>query len=277
MKSRKKNLGQWEKLVRNIKTVKKEIKIGMVGKYFVTGKFTLMDSYISVIEAIKHASWYFKRKPHITWLSAEKYEKKPASLRELKKYDGIIVPGGFGKRGIEGKIKAIGFCRKEKIPYLGLCLGMQLAVVEFARNVCGLKKANSTEFSKKSPFPVIDMMSEQKGILKEKRYGATMRLGAYRCQLKKGTKSFKAYLKKRYISERHRHRYELNNDFREVLEKKGMVMSGVNPKRNLVEIIEIKNHPFFIGTQFHPEYQSRPLEPHPLFLEFVRAAKSKRK
>jgi len=206
-------------------------------------------------------------------LSAEKYEKDPSSLIELKNFDGVIVPGGFGSRGIEGKIKAIEFCRKQKIPFLGLCLGMQLAVVEFARNVCGLKGANSTEFSPKTKFPVIDVMPEQKVLLKEKRYGGTMRLGEYKCQLKEGTVSFRAYREK-IIRERHRHRYELNNKFRKILEKKGLKISGVNPERDLVEIIELPKeiHPFFVATQFHPEFKSRPLNPHPLFREFVKSA-----
>ena len=282
LRSKKQNLGDWKKLVKVIKTAKKPVKIGIVGKYFETGKFTLKDSYISVIEAIKHASWYHKRKPEIYWLSAEGYEKNPQSVKELKNFDGIIIPGGFGSRGIEGKIKAIEFCRKQKIPYLGLCLGLQLAVVEFARNVCGLKGAHSTEFSANCKYPVIDVMPEQKALLKEKRYGGTMRLGAYKCELKTGTKSWKAYattpkLLRNFgghfiISERHRHRYELNNEFRSVLERKGMVMAGINPEKDLVELIELRNHPFFVGTQFHPEFKSRPLEPHPLFREFIRAA-----
>ena len=282
LRPKKQNLGDWKKLVEVIKTAKKPVKIGIVGKYFETGKFTLKDSYISVIEAIKHASWYHKRKPEIYWLSAEGYEKNPQSVKELKDFDGIIIPGGFGSRGIEGKIKAIEFCRKQKIPYLGLCLGLQLAVVEFARNVCGLKGAHSTEFSANCKYPVIDVMPEQKALLKEKRYGGTMRLGAYKCELKTGTKSWKAYattpkLLRNFgghfiISERHRHRYELNNEFKRVLERKGMVMAGINPEKDLVELIELRNHPFFVGTQFHPEFKSRPLEPHPLFREFIRAA-----
>lgn len=272
LRPRKKNLKDWEKLVKVIKTAKKGVKIGIVGKYFETGSFTLMDSYISVIEAIKHASWHYKRKPEISWLSAENYESGSRSLKELKKYDGIIVPGGFGSRGIEGKIKAIEFCRKQKIPYLGLCLGMQLAVVEFARNICGLKGANSTEFNPKTKYPVIDVMLEQKALIREKKYGGTMRLGGYKCELKKGSRSWKAYGRTKYVSERHRHRYELNNEFREVLEAKGMVMAGINPERDLVEIIELKNHPFFIASQFHPEFKSRPLRPHPLFREFIKAA-----
>jgi len=311
LRSRRQNLRDWKKLVKIIGEAKKPVKIGMVGKYFETGKFTLMDSYISIIEAVKHAAWFFKRKPEIYWIGAEKYEKKPLAVKELKKYDGIIVPGGFGNRGVEGKIKAIEYCRKQKIPYLGLCLGMQLAVVEFARNICGLKGANSTEFASNSKYPVIDVIPEQKALIRGKKYGGTMRLGEYKCKIKPYTQTFKKSVSgptHRVIgpktlsfraygcldtSERHRHRYELNNGFRSVLEAKGMVMAGihpvkshsakdgagaakpqfngVNPEKDLVEIIELKNHPFFLGTQFHPEFKSRPLRPHPLFREFIRA------
>jgi len=272
LKKRKSNLKDWEELVKTAKMAQKPVKIGIIGKYFESGEFVLADSYISVIEAIKHASWFFKRKPEIYWLSAEKYEKNPSQLKELKKFDGIIVPGGFGKRGIEGKIRGIEFCRKNKIPFLGLCLGMQLAVVEFARNVCGLKEANSTEFNRKTKHPIINVMPEQKVLLKEKKYGGTMRLGNYKCQIRKGTKSYFAYSKKEIVFERHRHRYELNNKYREILEKKGMIVAGINPERNLVEIIELKNHPFFVASQFHPEFKSRPLNPHPLFKGFIKAA-----
>ncbi len=278
LKKRKKDLSEWENLVKIIKNVKEQVKIGIVGKYFETGKFTLMDSYISVIEAIKHACWFYKKKPEICWLSAQEYEKNPSKIKELKKFDGILIPGGFGKRGIEGKIKVISFCRKEKIPFLGLCLGMQLATIEFARNVCGLKNANSTEFDPKTPYPVIDFLSEQKILLKEKKYGGTMRLGAYDCLIEKNTLCFKAYRKSGFknspliVKERHRHRFEFNNQFREILEKKGLKIAGVNPQRNLVEIIELKNHPFFVGVQFHPEFKSRPLKPHPLFKEFIKSA-----
>jgi len=267
----KQDFKKWKQLVGIIKKNNKKVKIGIAGKYFQTGKFTLMDSYISVIEAVKHACWFFKKKPEIHWLSTEDYEKKSQKLKELKEFDGIIVPGGFGARGIKGKIKVIEFVRKQKIPYLGLCLGMQLAVIEFARNVCGLKQAHSREFSKKCKHPVIDLMIEQKNLIKEKNYGGTMRLGAYKCKLKKGTRSFKAYGDKTHISERHRHRYELNNEYREILEKNGLTIAGINPKRDLVEIIELENHPFFIATQFHPEFKSKPLEPHPLFKEFIKS------
>ena len=278
---KKTDLQEWEALVNVIETAKKPVKIGIVGKYFDTGDFTLADSYISVIEAIKHASWFYQRKPEIHWLSSEKYEKDPKTLKELKEYDGIIVPGGFGKRGIEGKIRTIQFCREQKIPFLGLCLGMQLAVIEFARNVVSLDQANSTEFDPQTTYPVIETMEAQKIFLKEKRYGGTMRLGNYDCLVKKGTKSFSAYQSSDFSKEkdgniltpeRHRHRYEFNNSFREELTNKGMIISGLNPQKDLVEIIELKDHPFFIGVQFHPEFQSRPLAPHPLFREFINAA-----
>ena len=265
-----KDLQEWQKLVRTIKAKKKPVNIGIVGKYFEIGDFTLMDSYISVMESIKHAAWACNRDPKITWLAAEKYAKDPRASQELKKYDGIIVPGGFGSRGTEGKIRAIQFCRENNIPYFGLCLGLQLAVIEFARNVCGLKDATSTEFVKNAKTPVIDVMPDQKALLEEKHYGATMRLGSYPCKLKRGTRAHKAYGKD-HIVERHRHRYELNNEYRELFESKGMAASGVNTERDLVEIAELKEHPFFLGTQFHPEFQSRPLRPHPLFLEFIKA------
>ncbi len=267
---KKNGLKKWKSFVKKINNSEKPVKIGIVGKYFETGKFTLMDSYISVIEAIKHSCYHLKRKPEITWLSAEKYEKSPSAVRELNKYDGIIIPGGFGNRGVEGKLRAIKYCREKKIPFFGLCLGLQLAVVEFARNVCKIKDACSTEVRKKCKNPIIDVMPDQKSLIKENKYGGTMRLGAYDCQLAPGTISKRAYRKKE-ISERHRHRYEVNNDYREELNKKGLTIAGVNPQRNLVEIIELKDHPFFLATQFHPEFKSRPLNPHPLFYSFIKA------
>ena len=271
MSSKKNDFGDWENLVEKISKVSEPIKIGIVGKYFESGKFILADSYISVIESIKHACWYHNRKPEIVWLSAEKYEDDPKALEELRQYDGIIVPGGFGTRGVEGKIKAIQFLRENNIPFFGLCLGMQLATIEFARNVCGLKKASSTEFIPDCQEPVIDVMNGQKDLLKEKKYGGTMRLGAYNCDLKPDTQAFRAY-KTKTISERHRHRYELNNKYRPMLEQNGLVMAGVNPEKDLVEIVELKDHPFFVGVQFHPEFKSRPLNPQPLFREFIGAA-----
>ncbi len=271
LKAKKGDMKEWKKMVKNIDKDNEKVKIAIVGKYFETGKFTLMDSYISVIEAIKHAAFSFKKQAEIKWLSAEKYEKSSSALKEIKKYDGVIVPGGFGKRGTEGKIKAIKYCRENKIPYLGLCLGMQLAVLEFARHACNIKDAHSTEIKKNCKNPVIDVMEEQKKLIKESNYGGTMRLGAYKCKLQPGTISYKAY-KKEIISERHRHRYELNNAYRKQLEDKGMILAGLNPKRDLVEIVELKNHPFFVATQFHPEFKSRPLNPHPLFKEFIKSA-----
>jgi CTP synthase len=274
MRTRRKDLVDWRKLIKIIKLVKDEVRVGIVGKYFTTGDFVLSDAYISVIEAIKHAAWYHNKKPVISWLNSEEYEKDPAKLKELKQLDGVIVPGGFGSRGVEGKIKAVQFCRENKIPYLGLCYGLQMAVIEFARNVCGLAGANSVEIDPKTPHPVIHIMEEQRELVKEKKYGGTMRLGAYPCVLSKKSISYKAYGQK-HISERHRHRYEFNNAYREQFEKAGMVLAGVSPDNRLVEIIEIKNHPFLVGTQFHPEFKSRPLKPHPLFREFISACSKK--
>lgn len=269
---RKKDLVDWAKMVRRSQNAKKEIQIGIVGKYFGTGSFTLSDSYISVIESIKHSAWSLGRRPKILWLDAESYERDARKMKkELSSLDGIIVPGGFGSRGVEGKIKAIEYARKNKIPFLGLCYGMQLAVVEFARHVAGMKGAHTTEVAPRTKYPVIDLMAEQKEKVFGGRLGGTMRLGAYACRLTEGTKAKSAY-DARTIYERHRHRYEFNSSLRKILESKGLVVSGVNPESNLVEIIELCDHPFFIGTQFHPELKSRPLNPHPLFREFIKAA-----
>ncbi|MCL5011219.1 MAG: CTP synthase [Patescibacteria group bacterium] len=273
-KPRKNDLTKWKNLVKKIKTVSNELKIGIVGKYFQTGDFTLEDSYVSIIEAIKHACWVCGVKPKIQWLASEKYEKDGSSVAELKEYSGVIVPGGYGSRGTSGKILAIEYLRKNKIPFLGLCYGMQLAVVEFSRNVAAFSGANTTEIDPKTPRAVICLMSEQKELLRNRQYGDTQRLGNYDCEITPGTLASRAY-KKQNIVERHRHRYEFNNKYRDVLQNKGLVISGINPQRNLVEIIELKNHPFFLGTQFHPEFKSRPLDPHPLFVEFVKASKSR--
>ncbi|MDD2274648.1 MAG: CTP synthase [Candidatus Pacebacteria bacterium] len=272
LRNKKRDGSEWEKLVNRIKDPKKkDIKIGIVGKYFESDGFSLTDSYISILEAIKHSSWANNRNPIIEWISSGKIEEDSKELAKLKSYDGIIVPGGFGVRGTEGKIKAIEYCRKNKIPFLGLCLGLQLAVIEFARNVCGIKDATSTEFDLKAKNPLIDLMEEQKEVMHKHKYGATMRLGAWNCKLNKGTISSKAY-KTENISERHRHRYEVNNSYKDILTSKGLVIAGVNPEKELVEIIELKDHPFFVATQFHPELKSRPLSPHPLFNEFIKAA-----
>jgi len=277
IQERKRDLEEWGKMVKRATSSKKEINIGIVGKYFGTGKFTLSDSYLSVIEAIKHACWSFSVQPNILWLDAEVYENNPAKVKEeLGALDGVIVPGGFGTRGVEGKIKAINFARKNKKPYLGLCYGMQLAVIEFARNVAGMTGAHTTEVNKKTKYPVIDLMSEQKEKVFAGKMGGTMRLGAYACRLKDKTIARKAY-GERTIYERHRHRYEFNNALQNVLEAKGLITSGINPESGLVEIIELKDHPFFMGTQFHPEFKSRPLDPHPLFREFIKSCLNSRK
>ena len=271
LKSKGKNLQDWRKLIETIKRTKEKINIGIVGKYFATGNFTLADSYISVIEAIKHAAWANNRQPILCWINSEEFEKDQTKLAELKKYDGIIVPGGFGSRGIEGKIMAIKYCRENNIPYLGLCYGMQLATIEFSRNVAGLAGANTPEVDEKTPYPVVHTMADQIDKIKTKKMGGTMRLGAYPCVLAKDSVSYKAYGQKE-ISERHRHRYEFNNEYRKLLEEKGLRIAGTSPDNNLVEIIEVPNHKFFVATQFHPEFKSRPLKPHPLFREFIKSA-----
>ena len=243
----------------------------MVGKYFSTGDFTLSDAYLSVLEAIKHAAWSIHRKPEIVWLNSEEFEKHPASVSTtLKKLDGIIIPGGFGSRGIHGKLLAIKYAREHKLPYLGLCYGMQLAVVEFARHAAGMKGANTTEIDPQTPYPVIHIMPEQESLVRQKKFGASMRLGSYPCVLADATISRRAYGRPE-ISERHRHRYEFNNAYREKLRDSGLTIAGTSPDGLLVEIIEIPRHPFFVGTQFHPEFQSRPLRPHPLFQAFIKA------
>lgn len=270
LKPKKSSLEDWKKINHKIKRATAEIKIGLIGKYFKTGSFSLEDSYISVIEAIKHAAWANGVRAKIQWINSEQYEQAPKTVSELANYDGIVVPGGYGSRGTEGKILAIQYARENKIPYFGLCLGMQLATIEFTRHVTKLKGANSVENDPKTKFPVIDIMEYQKKLIAEKNYGATNRLGAYPCWLKKDTIAFRAYGNEK-ISERHRHRYELNNSYRAKLEKSGMVFSGINKKMNLVEIIELKNHPWFLGTQFHPEFKSRPTSPHPLFVDYIKA------
>ncbi|MFA7315052.1 MAG: CTP synthase [Candidatus Magasanikbacteria bacterium] len=270
IKSAKTDLTEWKKFVNKIENSKKEIKIALIGKYFDTGKFTLSDSYISVIEAIKHACWFSDVKPVLTWINSEEFEKNKNKVKDLKNFDGIIVPGGFGTRGVEGIINAIQFARENKVPYFGLCYGMQLASIEFVRNVLGKKKANTVEMDPKTTEPVIHINPNQESNVKNHRYGGTMRLGAYDCALRHDTKVFEAYGQD-VISERHRHRYEFNNDYRDEMNNAGLEVVGINPESDLVEIIELKNHPFFVGTQFHPEFKSRPMKPHPLFREFVKA------
>jgi len=281
LKTKKHDLREWRNLTLKIKNAKKEIKIGIVGKYFDTGDFVLTDSYISVIEAVKHASYSLNLKPVIVWIDSQGFEgnskRAKEKIKELKKLNGIIVPGGFGGRGIEGKIAAINYCRKNKIPYFGLCYGMQFLIVEFARNVAQFKDAHTTEVNQKTPHPVIDILPEQKENIEAKNYGATMRLGTYKAKLENNTIAREAYGKSS-IFERHRHRYEVNPNYIEKLEKKGLIFSGFSSDRRLMEIAELsrESHPFFLGTQFHPEFKSRPLHPHPLFIEFIKEA-NKRK
>ncbi|MCM8819330.1 MAG: CTP synthase, partial [Candidatus Omnitrophica bacterium] len=260
------NLNNWEeKVVKPVLFPKNKTKIALIGKYVL-----LKDSYKSIYEAIVHAGIANETKVEIEAIEAEVLEKKDKE-KLLENVNGILVPGGFGVRGIEGKIKAIKFARQNKIPFLGLCLGMQCAVIEFARNVLGLKDANSTEFNPKTKHPVISLLEEQKNV---KDLGGTMRLGNFPCRIKRNTLAFKIY-QKTHIHERHRHRYEFNNSYRKLFEKKGFVFSGIYPKKNLVEIIELKKHPFFIAVQFHPEFNSKPDNPHPLFKEFIKATLSR--
>jgi CTP synthase len=273
LESRQQDLVDWRAMVDKMNAATKSVKIGIVGKYFATGDFCLTDSYISVIEAIKHAGIVNDVKPELFWLSAEDIEAKGTD--DLKNYDGIIVPQGWGSRGAEGKIKAIQYCRENKVPYFGLCYGMQMAVIEFARHVLGLEGANTEEADPDSPHKVIHIMPGQAELIAKQGYGGTIRLGGWPCLLIKGTRLQGAYEALKgpveTVSERHRHRYEFNNDYREQMEAKGLKVSGTSPDGQIVEAIEISDHPFFVGTQFHPEYISRPLDPHPLFAEFVKA------
>lgn len=273
MRPRPTDLSVWNRLAKKLQTIDKRpvVRIGVIGKYFGSGSYVLSDVYLSVLEAIKHASWSLNYRPEIHWIHAEQYEKNPNKLRELKEFDGILVPGGFGSRGIEGKIAAIEYARKNKIPFFGICYGMQCAVIEFARHVLKLKTANSTEMKPQTKDPVIHLMEGQASNVAAGSLGGTLRLGSYPCNLTAGTKTAKAYGTKD-IMERHRHRYEYNNAYREQLEAAGLRVAGASPDGNLVEIVELEQHPFFVGVQFHPEFQSRPLSPHPLFRAFVQAA-----
>jgi len=283
------NLTSWQKLVDTIHDPKKhEVNIAIIAKYIATGDYELTDSYVSLIESLKHASWYHESKVNLHFVNAEAVEKgKPAALKMMTEANGIIVPIGWGERGVEGKIKAITYAREHKVPYLGLCYGMQLASIEFARNVVGLKGAHTSECDPKTKYPIIHDIPFEEKYQRIKGSGASMRLGAYDCVLKPGTLAHKIYKKhkgfkdesKNLISERHRHRYEFNNDYREQLEEKGFVISGTSPDNFFVEMIELptKDHPFFIATQAHPEYKSRPLHPHPLFIEYIAAALDQQK
>ena len=268
LKVNKSDIKYWEDLVHKVDNLKDEIEIALVGKYV-----ELHDAYISVSESLKHAGYANNVKVNINWVNSEELEKVENLDSVFKNSQGILVPGGFGNRGIEGKIMAIKYAREKKIPFLGICLGMQLAVIEFARNVCGLPNASSTEFDEICEDPIIDLMAEQKGII---NMGGTLRLGNYDCKLTKGTLAYDDY-KVENIKERHRHRYEFNNKYKELLESKGMIFSGLNEKANLVEIVEFKDHPHFIACQFHPEFKSRPTRPHPLFNSFIRESYKNKK
>lgn len=269
---RKPDMAAWRGLSKKAMDGGAPVRIGIIGKYAESGDFSLSDAYLSVVEAVKHAAWKVNRKPEIVWLSAQKIEKNPKRLAQfMKGVDGIIVPGGFGTRGVEGKMAAIRYARENRIPFLGICYGLQLAVVEFARDVLGVKEAASTEINAKTKEPVIHLMNEQEERMKNKDYGGTMRLGEYPCVIAKGTLARKLYGAET-VMERHRHRYECNPDYRERLEDAGLVHSGLSPDGRLAEMIEIKDHPYFLGTQAHPEFLSRPFRPHPLFVGLIKAA-----
>ncbi|EKD99732.1 MAG: hypothetical protein ACD_22C00186G0001 [uncultured bacterium] len=316
LRAKKGGLSNWSLLVKTIEKLEtggkvggtaklgkvgREVKIAIAGKYFTSGKFCLEDSYVCVIEAIKHACWGLGYKPSIKWFDVEKFEGATDStlVKELGDYDGIIVPQGWGSRGVEGKLRVVQWAREHKVPYLGLCFGMQMAAIEYARNVLGLKGANSEESDAKTKYPVIHVMPNQKEYLEKKKYGGTIRLGAWPCVLTSGSVLAECYndavtkgifdgkLKlashvfedggKNVVAERHRHRYEFNNEYRKKFEQAGFVISGTSPDGLLVEAIELPKsvHPFFVGTQFHPEYKSRPLDPHPIFMGFIQSCCSK--
>ncbi len=261
------DLDAWRWMVNELEREKPKVRIGLVGKYV-----ELHDAYISVREALRHAALYAGVDVEIEWISATDLEKG-IGLERLEQVDGIVVPGGFGSRGVEGKIIAAKYAREHQVPYLGLCLGMQVMVIEYARNVLGMEDANSPEFDQRTRHPVIDLMAEQRG-LEDK--GGTMRLGLYPCVVQPGTLAARLYQTER-IEERHRHRYEVNNAYRQALEEHGLIMSGLSPDGILVEMAEVRDHPFMIGCQFHPEFLSRPTSPHPLFSGFIKAVCQRRK
>lgn len=266
LKSKRKNkfLPAWRKLLEKSRNPKKEITIGLATKYFKSGDYDLSDSYISVVEAIKHAAAHLQIKANLKWINTED------GVLNFDGIAGLIVPQGWGSRGVEGKIKAVQFARENRIPYLGLCFGMQMAVIEFARNVAKLKGANSQEVDPKTKYPVIHLMKDQKKYLAKHQFGGTIRLGQWPTKISKNSKLHECY-QCDSVMERHRHRYEFNGKYRRILEKNGLKISGLSPDGKLVEAIELLNHPFFVGTQYHPELQSRPLSPHPLFLGFLQA------
>lgn len=352
LEPRGKDLFQWRALLNRVERTEKVVNIAVVGKYFTTGKFVLADVYVSVIEAIKHGCWAAGVKPNLTWVDSEIIEEDPEAVKDLSNFDGVVIPGGFGTRGVEGIITALKYIRESKIPFLGLCYGLQMAAIEFGRNQCGFQGANTKEINPDTKHPIIHLMPDQLKKLLGEGYGGTMRLGSYPCRLKKGSLAEELYgiklpenypltdegmlsdldssvgeapstrptdpqgeskadasandrnvvctgktsdhdsniipasenIRKnsdaeRIIGERHRHRYEFNNDYREIMEKNGLVFSGTSPDGHLVEIIELPReiHPFFIGVQFHPEFRSKPLSPHPLFMGFAKACRGENK
>jgi len=268
----KPNLTAWKRFVKRSKNGEHPVKIAVVGKYFSSGDFLLADVYLSILEAVKYSAYSLNLKPEISYFSAQDFEDKK-KLRELKKFDGVLVPGGFGKTGIQGKLNVIEYVRKNKIPYFGICYGMQLMVLEYAQNVLKLKNASTEEINPKADHLVVAVMDEQKTKLAQRDMGGSMRLGQYEAKLTKGSQAQKAY-KGTSILERHRHRYEVNPEYVEQLQDKGLAFTGQSPDGQLMEIAElpIEEHPFYVGTQFHPELQARPLSPHPLFTAFVKAA-----
>jgi CTP synthase len=268
---------KWETFVQSTTTTTKKVKIGIVGKYFESGEYSLEDSYLCVMEAFKQAFYRNNLVPDIKWIGAERMTAK--NVDELKEFDGLVVPQGWGSRGVEGKIETIRFARENKVPYLGLCFGMQMAAIEFARNVLGMKGANSTEVDPQTAYPIIHIMPHQIEYLKNKQYGGTIRLGAWPAKVKEGTKLWHAYEKYTnsqftlpIVAERHRHRYEFNSEYLERFEKAGFIASATSEDGKLVEAMELVDHPFFVGVQYHPEFKARPMSPHPLFLAFMEAA-----
>jgi len=275
-KEKKADFSDWKRFVEKASVTSPELSIGIVGKYFDTGDFVLSDAYLSVIEAIKFSAAELGVKPVIEWVNAKDFEKG-ADVSILAKYDGIIVPGGFGETGIEGKIKAAQFCRENKVPYFGLCYGLHMLVIEYARNVLGLEGAHTVEINPNTAYPVIDVMPEQRALIRDGKYGGTMRLGSYPAHLTEGSIAREAYGKD-VVGERHRHRYEVNPEFVAQFRDKGLVFSGTSPDGVLMEIAELpkSEHPFYLGSQFHPELQARPLSPHPLFTAFLAASKKRK-
>lgn len=270
LEQREPDLREWRRLVERLKSPIDSVKIAIVGKYVSIGAYRLPDSYISIAEALKHASAHLGVRAEVEWVNSLELEKKPPE-EALSGCHGVIVPGGFGSTGVEGKIAAIRWARETLTPYLGLCFGLQLAVVEYARNVCGLEGAHTTEIDPDTPHPVVDILPEQRKLIEEEKYGGTMRLGSYPAVLRPGTLVHKLYGRD-VVYERHRHRYEVNPEYHGVLQEHGLVFSGMSPDGRLVEFIELPEHPFFVGTQAHPEFKSRFLKPHPLFKGFLEAA-----